>query len=210
MDAVLSAVALAALLVPFALIAVAIKCSSRGPVFYRQQRVGKNQALFTMWKFRSMVANADSAGPQITAAGDRRVTPVGRILRRWKLDELPQLWNVLRGDMSLVGPRPEVPRYVEHYSAAQRQVFSVLPGITDPASLDYRNEEALLAAASDRESFYRETLLPKKLARSLEYIPVMSFTGDVALILATLGVLPSRLTPVAGQGSHSGRDIPSF
>src|ERR1700737_1850013 len=134
-------------------IALAVKCSSRGPVLFRQERVGRGGETFKIWKFRSMVAGADTMGPLITAAGDSRVNGIGGFLRRWKLDELPQLWNVLWGDMSLVGPRPELPWYVRDYTPAQRQVFMVRPGITDPASLQYRNEEDILAGAADCESF---------------------------------------------------------
>jgi lipopolysaccharide/colanic/teichoic acid biosynthesis glycosyltransferase len=167
-------------------IALAVKCGSRGPVFFRQERIGRVGETFKMWKFRSMITGADTVGPLITAAGDSRVNGIGRYLRRWKLDELPQLWNVLCGDMSLVGPRPELPLYVRDYTPAQRQVFMVRPGITDPASLQYRNEEDILAAAVDRESFYKKVVLPRKLVLNLDYIQSFSLRLDLALILRTL------------------------
>ena len=137
-----------------------------------------------------MVVAADRLGPCITASGDQRVTPVGRYLRRWKLDELPQLWNVVKGDMSLVGPRPELPFYVQAYTEEQREVFSIRPGITDPATLEYRNEEDILAAARDRERFYTEVVLPDKLRLNLDYIERVSLLFDLALILMTLRVIP--------------------
>jgi lipopolysaccharide/colanic/teichoic acid biosynthesis glycosyltransferase len=177
-------------------IALAVKCSSRGPVLFRQERVGCGGETFKMWKFRSMIAGADTMGPLITAAGDSRVNRIGRYLRRWKLDELPQLWNVLCGDMSLVGPRPEVPLYVRDYTPAQRQVFTVRPGITDPASLRYRNEENILAAAADRESFYKQVILPCKIVLNLEYVQTFSWHLDLAVILRTLTAIfrPAPMT----------------
>jgi lipopolysaccharide/colanic/teichoic acid biosynthesis glycosyltransferase len=178
------------LLAPLLLvIALAVKCGSRGPVFYRQLRVGRDGKTFKICKFRSMVVAADRLGPSITASGDRRITPIGRYLRRWKLDELPQLWNVVKGDMSLVGPRPELPFYVRAYTEEQRGVFSIRPGITDPATLEYRNEEDILAAAPDRERFYTEVVLPDKLRLNLDYIHDISLRSDLALILRTLRVM---------------------
>ena len=177
------------------LVALAVKCGSRGPVFFRQQRVGRGGMLFTIWKFRSMAAGADGLGPCITASDDQRITGIGKWLRRWKLDELPQLWNVLKGDMSLAGPRPELPVYVRGYSGEQRQVFSVRPGITDLAALKYRHEEEILASAPDRESFYIERILPDKLRLNLEYIQRISLRLDLALIFSTLRTMPGSLTP---------------
>ena len=172
--------------------AIAVKCTSKGPVLYGQERIGKNGAPFKIWKFRSMVRNADKMGPLITASGDSRITPIGRLLRQSKIDELPQLWNVLNGDMSVVGPRPELPFYVRDYTPEQRQVLAVRPGITDPAALEYRHEEAILAKATDRERFYRDVLLPRKLSMNLEYISKLSFRYDVALILRTVGAIFRR------------------
>ena len=141
--------------------------------------------VFRIVKFRTMCQDADQRGPAITPADDARVTTVGRWLRRLKLDELPQLWNVLKGEMSLVGPRPEVPRYVESYSSAQRRVLTVRPGITDPASIAYRREEDLLAGHADLDRYYREVVLPDKLDKNLEYLDRMSFTYDLLLLIRT-------------------------
>jgi lipopolysaccharide/colanic/teichoic acid biosynthesis glycosyltransferase len=169
----------------FAIAALSIKLTSRGPVFFRQTRIGRQGHPFRIFKFRSMHASDSDSGSAITIAGDARVTQVGRFLRRFKLDELPQLWNVLRGDMSLVGPRPEVPVYVADYTLEQRVVLSVRPGVTDPSSLAYRREEEILAAASDPESFYKTRILPDKLARSGAYLQNVTFYNDVRIILKT-------------------------
>lgn len=162
-----------------------VKLSSRGPALYRQERVGRYGRTFRIVKFRSMFVDADRHGLAITAAGDSRITSIGRILRRFKLDELPQLWNVLKGDMSLVGPRPEVARYVESYSIAQRQVLAARPGITDPASIVYRHEETILERQPDPDRYYREVVLPHKLTLNLEYLRRVSFSYDLSLILRT-------------------------
>lgn len=166
-------------------IALVVRLSSPGPALYRARRVGRHGKEFTLYKFRSMVANADRQGPGITATGDSRVTRVGRFLRRTKLDELPQLINVLRGDMSLVGPRPEDPRYVALYTPEQRRILDYRPGITSMASLTYRNEERLLAG-EDWERVYVEQVLPAKLAIDLEYAQRATLWQDVALILRTM------------------------
>jgi len=187
-DAVLSFVALVVLLPLFVAVATLVKLSSPGEAFYRQERVGRGGRIFWIAKFRSMRTGADRCGAAITSSGDPRITPIGRVLRRLKLDELPQLWNVLRGDMSLVGPRPEVPQYVELYTAAQRQVLSIRPGITDPASISYRGEERLLAKQADPERYYREVILPDKLKMNLEYLSHMSFLYDLSLVLRTTAV----------------------
>lgn len=169
-----------------AIVAILVKCSSRGPVLFSQDRVGRAGKIFRTLKFRSMIQGADGLGPGITSFGDPRVTQVGKILRRFKLDELPQVWNVLKGQMSFVGPRPELPEYVGGYSPEQRRVLSVRPGITDLASLTYRDEEIILRAASDPEKLYREVILPHKLALGLQYIDQMSLLNDASLILKTL------------------------
>jgi lipopolysaccharide/colanic/teichoic acid biosynthesis glycosyltransferase len=169
----------------FLLIAVAIKLSSPGPMLFHQKRVGKNGRLFEILKFRSMRVNAENEGPEMTAAGDARVTPVGAALRRTKLDELPQFWNVLVGDMSFVGPRPRVPNHVAMYSDRHRVLLSIRPGITDPASIQYLREEELLRRQSDPEQ-YAQLLLNQKLAISLEYVSHMSFRQDVRLVFLTL------------------------
>lgn len=167
------------------MIAVCLVIDSPGPLFYPAKRVGKDGKIFHLYKFRSMVVNADRHGPAITAAGDARVTRVGRILRKTKLDELPQLLNVLRGEMSLVGPRPEDPRYVAIYTAEQRQILRVAPGITSAASLAFRHEEQLLAGG-DWETVYRTQVLPSKLAIDLEYLAHRTLLSDLFLILRTI------------------------
>jgi lipopolysaccharide/colanic/teichoic acid biosynthesis glycosyltransferase len=168
----------------FAVIGAAIVIDDGFPVFFRQTRVGRNGRLFTIIKFRSM--HAGRSGAQITASTDRRISRVGRILRKLKLDELPQLWNVLKGDMSLVGPRPEVPCFVQLNSPVWQQVLSVRPGITEFASLVFYGEEALLASAPDPEAYYRENVLPAKLALNLRYVGTQSFLLDMKLILVTV------------------------
>jgi lipopolysaccharide/colanic/teichoic acid biosynthesis glycosyltransferase len=166
-------------------IAVLVKITSSGPALYRHQRVGLEGQLFDVLKFRTMVRDADKVGPAVTSATDSRITPFGRWLRCLKLDELPQLWNVLMGDMSLVGPRPEVPHYVESYSPAQRRVLSVRPGITDVASIAYRHEEQLLTGLADLDRYYREVILPDKLNLNLAYLDRMSLLYDLSLLLRT-------------------------
>ncbi len=173
----------------FALCAAAIKFSSPGPVFFRQYRAGKDGRRFRAVKFRSMLAEAERIGPDITIGGDARVTVVGALLRRLKIDELPQLWNVLKGEMSLVGPRPELPEYVASYDPQHRRVLDVRPGITDIASIRFRHAEELLRRSPDPVRFYREVLLPQKLALNLEYIQKISLSFDVYLIFQTLVAL---------------------
>jgi len=184
-DLLASALGLIILSPIFALIALLIRLTSPGPVFYRARRVGQGGREFTLYKFRSMVADADRRGPGITAAGDPRVTSIGRVLRRTKLDELPQLWNVLRGDMSLVGPRPEDPRYVALYTPEQRRVLDVRPGITSLASIEYRNEEAVLHGP-DWEQHYIHEVMPAKLAIDLRYVQRATLFTDLLIILRTL------------------------
>lgn len=172
----------------FLLFSLYVKIDSPGPVFYRATRVGKDGRLFRLFKFRSMVINADGQGPGITAAGDSRVTRAGRFLRRTKIDELPQLINVLRGDMSLVGPRPEDPRYVALYTPEQRRVLAVRPGITSAASLAYRHEEQMLVG-TDWETVYREQVMPAKLAVDLDYLAQRTLISDIRLIIQTIGAV---------------------
>ncbi len=185
-DLLMAAICLPLLLPVFLLVAIACKLFAPGPVFFLQERMGKSGRIFRIVKFRTMYVDADHRGPNITAAGDPRVTPFGRIMRTLKLDELPQLWNVLKGDMSLVGPRPELPAYLENYSQEQRKVFTVRPGITDPASIAYRHEEKLLAKQEVPGTYYREVVLPHKLALSLEYIGRMSLRNDLSILGKTL------------------------
>ena len=169
----------------FLIIAFVIKFTSVGPVFYLAQRIGKGSSTFHLYKFRSMVVNADKQGPGITISGDSRVTPIGRFLRRYKIDELPQLVNVFKGEMSLVGPRPESPYYVSHYTPEQRQVLTVRPGITSAASLAYRHEEQLLAG-KDWETTYLNEIMPAKLAIDLEYVKHRTVWTDIKLVLRTI------------------------
>jgi lipopolysaccharide/colanic/teichoic acid biosynthesis glycosyltransferase len=179
------------LLAPLLLaIAVAIRLESPGPAFFRQERIGRRGVPFRIHKFRTMRHDPLRGGPQITVGEDARITHVGAFLRRSKLDELPQLIDVLRGAMSLVGPRPEVARYVALYPAELRDVvLSVRPGITDLASIEYRDEAAALARAADPEREYIEVVMPKKLALAALYVRTRTLGGDVRLIWRTLGVL---------------------
>ncbi len=174
------------------MIAVAVRLSSRGPILFRQERVGRGGRPFVMLKFRSMRMHA--GGAQITRSGDPRITAVGRLLRKTKLDELPELWNVLRGDMSLVGPRPEVPRFVDLGDPSWQTVLAVRPGLTDPVTLSLRNEEELLAKASgDPEEYYRNVLQPRKLRGYAVYLHGRSWWTDVKVLAKTMvAVLLSR------------------
>jgi lipopolysaccharide/colanic/teichoic acid biosynthesis glycosyltransferase len=165
----------------------AVKLTSPGPILFRQTRVGRHGHPFHILKFRSMRDGA--SGPAVTAGGDRRVTPLGRVLRRTKLDELPQLWNVLAGDMSVVGPRPEVPRYVERFPADYARILSIRPGLTDHAAVEYRDEESVLAAAPDPEAAYVDVVLPAKIALYHRYMDEMSLRTDLALVLRTLAAV---------------------
>jgi lipopolysaccharide/colanic/teichoic acid biosynthesis glycosyltransferase len=173
------------LLPVFAAIAFSVKVCDGGPVLYLSKRIGKSGRLFDIYKFRTMVTNADSVGGKVTVSGDPRVTPVGRLLRRYKLDELPQLLNVLKGDMSLVGPRPEDPRYIIYYTQEQRKLLRSRPGITSPASVHYRNEETLLRGR-DWEQDYTQYILPHKLNMELQYLPRRTMWTDMAIVLKTL------------------------
>lgn len=168
------------------LIAIALKLADRGPVFYRQRRIGQHGVPFFIWKFRTMIPGADARGPSVTSHGDVRVTAIGRLLRRTKLDELPQLWNVARGEMSLVGPRPEVARYVAHYTAQQREILKHKPGITDLASLRFRDEESLLQSSAAMEQFYVAQCLPRKLQLNQEYARKANVLTDTWIILQTI------------------------
>jgi lipopolysaccharide/colanic/teichoic acid biosynthesis glycosyltransferase len=154
------------------------------PVLFRQARIGRGGRPFLLLKMRSM--KAGGTGTKLTAHGDSRITTCGRFIRHYKLDELPQLWNVLRGDMRFIGPRPEVPEYVDIFDSRWAEVLSVEPGITDLASLAFRNEEALLGQQEHVENFYRDTLLPRKLDMSVYYIHHRSFTTDLRLISLTV------------------------
>lgn len=180
------------LLAPLLLtVALWVKLDSPGPVFYRQERVGRHGVPFRIHKFRTMRHGAE--GLSLTVGNDARITRAGRVLRRTRLDELPQLIDVLRGRMSLVGPRPEVPRYVAHYPPALRErALAVRPGLTDPASLDYIDEGERLARAADPEREYVQVILPAKLQRAVAYAEQASLAGDIALLWRTVGVLLGR------------------
>jgi len=169
----------------FIIIAIWILIDSRGGIFYKQIRVGKDGKEFNLLKFRSMRTGADKSG-QLTIGSDSRVTSVGRFIRKFKIDEFPQLINILKGEMSIVGPRPEVPKYVAMYSADQRKVLSVLPGLTDYASLEYLDEQKVLGASADPEKTYVEEVMPKKLDLNLKYISERSLILDVKLIFKTI------------------------
>jgi lipopolysaccharide/colanic/teichoic acid biosynthesis glycosyltransferase len=175
--------------------AVAVRLSSPGPVLYGATRAARGHGTFTLYKFRSMVVDADRVGPAVTIGADPRVTRVGAILRATKLDEWPQLWNVLVGDMSLVGPRPEDPRYVEQYSADQRPIMEARPGITSPASVRYRHESAelrrLVDGGLDLEEAYA-TILDEKLRMDLDYLRRRSVCSDLSVIGATLAAVARR------------------
>lgn len=186
MDIAVSAAALCVLWPLYLIIALAIVIDDPGPVFYRQVRVGRGGKPFRIFKFRSMVVDADKKGLEITVGHDRRITRVGAFLRKTKLDELAQLINVLCGQMSFVGPRPEVPRYVELYTPYQRQVLLVRPGITDYASIAYRNENDLLDAAQDPERMYIEQIMPAKIELNMKYLREISPAADIRLILKTV------------------------
>jgi lipopolysaccharide/colanic/teichoic acid biosynthesis glycosyltransferase len=188
-----AALALLLLLPLLALVAIAIRLDSPGPVFFRQQRIGRYGVPFRIHKFRTMRVDAQATGPQVTLAQDARITRVGHTLRHYRIDELPQFIDVLRGTMSLVGPRPEVPRFVAFYPAEiKARVLAVRPGITDPASLAHIDEAALLAGAVDPERAYVEAILPAKLALQAEYAERATLVSDLAVLGRTLWVLVQR------------------
>ena len=178
---------------PMLAVAAWIRLDSPGPVFFRQDRVGRHGKVFRIHKFRTMAVDAERRGPQLTVGADARVTRAGRGLRAPRLDELPQVLDVLAGDMSLVGPRPDVPRYVEQWPPALRErVLAVRPGITDPASLKFRDEATLLAQAADPEREYMDVILPRKLALAADYADHASVWTDLAVIGRSVGVLLFR------------------
>ena len=184
-DVIASGLGLIVLSPLFAILAVWIKMDSKGPVFYRQVRVGKDNKDFRLFKFRSMRPDADKLGLITVGGHDPRVTSSGYYIRKYKLDEFPQLINVFRGDMSLVGPRPEVRKYVDMYTSEQMKVLSVRPGITSLASIRYRNENEILAQADDPDKCYVEQVMPDKLAIDLEYVEKANLWNDIKLIFST-------------------------
>jgi lipopolysaccharide/colanic/teichoic acid biosynthesis glycosyltransferase len=186
MDLFFSGAGLVVLSPLFAVIMLLIRCDSKGPVFFRQERVGKNHRLFFIYKFRTMVKNAEKLGPGLSRSGDTRITRIGRFLRKYKLDELPQLFNVLKGEMSLVGPRPEVPRYVDLYKPEYAMILKVKPGITDYASIRFRNEGELLNTTEDIERHYIEEILPQKMEYYRRYIESRTVLRDLGIIIRTV------------------------
>jgi len=166
--------------------ALLIKATAGSPLFYRQERVGLNGKIFKLYKFRTMVVDADKVGTSVTTKHDSRVTPTGKFLRRFKLDELPQLINVLKGDMSFVGPRPDVPGFADRLQGEDRIILTVRPGITGPATLKYRNEEALLAAQADPDKYNADVIYPDKVRLNREYVKNQSFLGDMRYLLMTV------------------------
>ncbi|MBE6071935.1 MAG: sugar transferase [Clostridium butyricum] len=185
-DVIASGVGIILLSPVLLIIALIIKKESDGPVFFKQVRVGEKGKNFEILKYRTMVVDAEKLGRQITVGNDNRITKIGGFLRKYKLDELPQLINVFKGDMSLVGPRPEVPRYVEMYNEEQRKVLEVKPGITDLASIRYRDENELLGTAEDPDDMYINTIMPDKLALNLEYINKSNIFFDIYIIIKTI------------------------
>ena len=191
-DIVASGLGLLVLSPLFLILAIWIKLDSKGPVFYRQVRVGKDNQDFRIFKFRSMRVGSDK-GSLVTIGGrDPRITRSGYIIRKLKLDELPQLINVFVGDMSLVGPRPEVRHYVNYWTSEQMRVLDVRPGITDPASIKFRNENELMEQAEDPEDYYINVIMQEKLKLYLEYVDHHSFWGDIGLIFKTFWVIVSK------------------
>lgn len=166
--------------------ALAIKLSDFGPVFYKPQRVGRNGKLFNMFKFRTMVAGADKIGASSTKKEDSRITQIGRFFRKYKLDEIPQLFNIVKGEMSFVGPRPQIEWAVRLYTEEQKRVLTVRPGITDYASLKFHNEAEILSGSDDPDKAYMELIHPEKMRLSLEYIDKMSLITDIKIIINTL------------------------
>jgi len=185
-DIIVALIGLVLLTPVFLIVALAIKLDSPGPVFYTGKRIGKDGVPFGIIKFRTMVDHADRIGAALTQGQDRRVTPVGRVLRKWKLDELPQLLNVLRGEMSLVGPRPEAPCYVGHYTPEQRRVLQAKPGITGLTQVRFRHEESLLQRCGNVEEEYIREIMPHKLALDLQYVESQTLLLDLKLIARTL------------------------
>jgi len=170
----------------FIMVPIFIKLDSKGPVFFRQERVGKNFKSFKIYKFRTMRYDPEEKGPMVTVGGDRRVTEVGKFLRQYKVDELPQLFNVLKGEMSFVGPRPEVKEYVQLYKKDYKKLLRIRPGITDPASIKYSDEERVLSSSENWEEEYKKRILPEKIDLSLQYVEQHNIMTDLKIILKTL------------------------
>ncbi len=184
-DIFFSFIGLLLLLPLFGIVAALLKFDSRGSVFFRQERIGKNFSPFRIYKFRTMTVDAENSGPQITVGGDKRVTNIGKILRKYKMDELPQLINVLKGEMSLVGPRPEVRKYVELFKSDYKKLLKVHPGITDTASMKYSEEEEVLSKSKNWEQDYINKILPEKIMLSSQYVDNHNIFTDMVLIVRT-------------------------
>jgi lipopolysaccharide/colanic/teichoic acid biosynthesis glycosyltransferase len=185
-DLSLSVPAFVLLLPVLVLIGVGVKVSSRGTIFFRQERVGRYGRPFRIWKFRTMSMGAEKRGLAVTSDRDARITPLGRVLRKWKLDELPQVINVICGEMSIVGPRPEVPRFVALYNESQMRVLELRPGITDFASIEFRRESELLATQANPEEYYVQVCMPKKIELNLKYRDNIGLWTDIVVIARTL------------------------
>lgn len=186
MDIISSAMGLVFFAPLMILVAIGIKIDSEGPVFFRQERVGLNGKRFFIYKFRTMAENTELKGLQITGDNDERITRIGKYLRKYKIDEIPQLINVLKGEMSIVGPRPQVPKYVNMFKEQYDKILVVRPGITGYASLEYSNENELLGSCDDPEKFYIEDILPKKLDLNMRYIEEISLWTDIKVIIRTI------------------------
>ncbi|MCK8604350.1 sugar transferase [Desulfoferrobacter suflitae] len=184
-DALAAFAGLLVAIVPLCLVALLVKATSQGPALFIQVRVGRYGRTFKCLKFRTMVANSEQTGT-VTTAGDKRITPVGRFLRRYKLDELPQLWNVLTGDMSFVGPRPDVPGYADQLQGEDRRILELLPGITGPATLRFKDEEAILAEVSDPQRYNDKVIYPEKVRLNLAYLDNWTLRRDLGYILVTV------------------------
>ncbi len=186
LDIFAAGIGLLVLLPLLLLTAIMVKLTSHGPALFRQERIGRSEKPFFILKFRSMVADAPNRGGQLTHGADPRITTIGRLIRKTKIDELPQLFNVLRGEMSLVGPRPEVRKYVDMFAEDYKEILRVRPGITDLASVKYRDEAAILGAAADPEREYVERVLPEKIRLAREYVKRQSLLLDLGIIFGTL------------------------
>jgi len=173
------------ILSPFLLVAgLLVKFSSEGPVLFTQERIGRNGIPFTIFKFRTMFV--DHGGSSVSVRGEKRITPIGAVLRRFKIDEFPELWNILIGDMSFVGPRPDMPEYIARLQGEQREMLSLRPGLTSPASIKYAREEELLSMVPDPQKHFDEVIWPDKMRMNMEYIKRRTFIGDIVLILRTV------------------------
>ncbi len=189
-DVLVSSLLLILLSPAFLIITILIFVTSGSPIFFYQERVGKNWKSFKILKFRTMISNADKIGPGITSSDDNRITPIGKILRKLKLDELPQLINVIHGDMSLIGPRPELPKYVNYFKNDYSSILNIKPGITDYASIKFINEESLISS-EDREFIYLNKILPSKIILYKKYLNEISFLTDLKILFFTLKGLVS-------------------